>query len=132
MIRGYVVMSERDRERRDYYGPAHDPNLDNVDERLKIVQETAYKLRDRTTDKKVERAEIFRELAGENELETEADVYKNELKDYATIKQNHYKPKTLIEEIKDTDLFDKKAYTDKSLTVRERLSVIKNMWRAFV
>jgi hypothetical protein len=49
---------------------------------------------------------------------------------YACTVQNHYKPKGFIDEIKNTDLFDKKAHWDNTLSVRENTANIKNAWRA--
>ena len=110
------------------------------DRQQATIDELSAKLRERSFDEKNLRERLRRELLdkvkseiGENSEEiVEIDFEPDTGQLVEKSKVDKYRPRGYIEEIKNSDLFDKQAYTDTSLTVRERNQVIRDSWRNFV
>jgi hypothetical protein len=93
-----------------------------------IKDESSGKLSESAVEERLRALDVLRAIADDEELS-----YEDEKKAYAVIRQNHYKPRGFIDELTNpknkSDLIDRHALKDSSLSVRENTEILKNVWR---
>jgi predicted component of type VI protein secretion system len=93
-----------------------------------IKDESHGKLSESAVEERLRALDVLRAIADDEELS-----YEDEKKAYAVIRQNHYKPRGFIDELTNpknkSDLIDRHALKDSSLSVRENTEILKNVWR---